>query len=97
MLNGKPTNCEPFEGKLLGESKNNGINSEDGIKNNGRFRMIFTPNEQYCNNSDIAYSLLMGPNPPFRKVRFLYENCLDLRIVPFLLFFSPQSVELRDP
>ena len=50
LLNGKLTNYLPFEGKVLGDSRNNGINCEQPHKNNGRFRMIFIPNKGNCDN-----------------------------------------------
>jgi hypothetical protein len=58
ILNDKLTNYLPFEGKILGDSRNNGINVEEGVKNNGRFRMILRPNEENCGNSDIFDSLI---------------------------------------
>jgi hypothetical protein len=47
-INNKLTNYLPIEGKLLGESKNNGIYLENGQKNNSRFRMIFIPDNYNC-------------------------------------------------
>lgn len=58
LLNDKLTNYLPFEGKLLGESKNNGICVEEGQKNNSKFRMIFKPNIKNCECRDIFDSLI---------------------------------------
>lgn len=57
-LNDKLTNYLPFEGKILGDSRNNGINSEVGVSNNSRFRMIITPHSENCKNSEIFDSLI---------------------------------------
>jgi sRNA-binding regulator protein Hfq len=58
ILNDKLTNYLPFEGKILGDSRNNGIKVEAGVKNNGRFRIVLRPNEEHCGNSDIFDSLI---------------------------------------
>lgn len=58
QLNNKLTNYLPFEGKLLGESKNNGINIEPKFKNSGRFRMILIPNNENCKDSNIFDNLI---------------------------------------
>jgi hypothetical protein len=57
-INEKLTNYLPVEGKLLGDSRNNGISTEDGQKNNGRFRMIIIPNNDTCKNN-IYFSALI--------------------------------------
>lgn len=59
FLNGKLTNFLPFEGKLLGQSKNNNIHVEDGVKKSStNFRMIFRPNKDECKNVNIFNSLI---------------------------------------
>ena len=58
-LNDKFTNYKPMgPTKLLGDSRNNNIDKEEGQKNNGRFRMIFKPNKKECENSNIFDSLI---------------------------------------
>lgn len=79
ILNDKLINYLPFEGKILGDSRNNGINCEEGIKNNGRFRMIFKPNKENCENNDIFDSLIQTreikaltgflENSPFKEIK----------------------------
>ena len=83
-LNDKLTNYLPFDGKLLGESKNNGINAEEGIKNNGRFRMIFNPNKENCINSaifdclihtrDIKATTTFLENSPYKDIITTYKD-----------------------
>jgi hypothetical protein len=58
FINDKFTNYLPFSGKLLGESKNNGIKNETGQSNNSRFRMIIIPNLETCLDNDIFDSLI---------------------------------------
>ena len=54
----KRTNYIPVEGKLLGDSRNNVISTEDGQKNNVRFLMIIIPNNDTCKNN-IYFSALI--------------------------------------
>ena len=56
-LNNKITNYLPFEGKLLGDSRNN-LMEVEGIKRTSLFRMILRPNTLNCKNYDIFESLI---------------------------------------
>jgi len=58
VINGKLTNYLPFEGKILGDSRNNNISNEGGQKNNGRFRMILKPDKDTCKNSLLFDALI---------------------------------------
>lgn len=71
ILNNKLTNYLPFDGKLLGDSRNNNINLEEGQKNNGRFRMVFIPDNETCKDSNIFDSLIQT-----REIKAL-TNFLD--------------------
>lgn len=57
-INGKFTNYLPFEGKILGDSRNNRIDVETGQKNNGRFRMILIPNKDTCKDNKLFDTLI---------------------------------------
>lgn len=57
-LNDKLTNYLPLEGKLLGDSRNNKINIEEGQQNNGRFRFILKPDKNNCVNKSIFDALI---------------------------------------
>lgn len=56
LINGKQTNYLPFDGKSLGDGKNNKI--MEG-KNKNTFRMIFIPDQKYCINSETFNSLII--------------------------------------
>ena len=57
-INDKITNYLPIEGKPLGDSRNNNIDVEEGQKNNGRFRMIFKPNNTVCSQKKCFDALI---------------------------------------
>lgn len=95
LLNGKFTNYLPFEGKILGESKNNKI-MENG-KSTNKFRMIIMPSNEIDNNS---LNLLINTNDIKALTNFLNNspyNNLKTELIKIYRFMNRSNKPPNKP
>jgi hypothetical protein len=96
-INNKLTNYLPIDGKLLGESKNNGIHIESGQKNNSRFRMIFIPNNEECLKDSLYFDSLIQTETIKALSGFLHKSPYKNIIKNALDIYKGKDIFVLEP